>query len=84
MVQAESCDAVIVGDTTLAEITPKLTQLFASWKSGDVAKVTIPQAAQPEKDVVYLIDRPGSAQSYIVSAQLARRKAIRMHWLSDW
>ncbi len=62
---------LIVGDTTLAEITPKLTQLFASWKSGDVAKVTIPQAAQPEKDVVYLIDRPGSAQSYIVSAQLA-------------
>jgi len=62
---------LIVGDTTLAEITPKLTQLFASWKQGEAAKVNIPQASQPEKDVVYLVDRPGSGQSQILSAQLA-------------
>ena len=62
---------LIVGDTTLAEITPKLTRLFATWKPGNVEKVTIPQVAQPEKDVVYLIDRPGSGQSNIVTAQLA-------------
>ncbi len=62
---------LIVGDTTLAEITPKLEKLFGSWKPGDVAKRTIPQVAEPEKDVVYLIDRPGSGQSLIVAAQLA-------------
>ncbi len=62
---------VIVGDTTLAEITPRLTQLFGSWKSGDVAAITIPQVSDPQKDEVYLIDRPGSAQSLIVTAQLA-------------
>ena len=36
-----------------------------------MAKRTIPQVPEPEKDVVYLIDRPGSGQSLIVAAQLA-------------
>ncbi|HEY0703756.1 MAG TPA: pitrilysin family protein [Candidatus Acidoferrales bacterium] len=62
---------LVVGDTTLAEITPKLERLFGSWKSGDVAQVKIPQVPEPAKDVVYLIDRPGSGQSLIVGAQLA-------------
>ncbi len=62
---------LIVGDTTLAEITPKLEKLFGSWKAGEVAHRTIPQVPEPEKDQVYLIDRPGSGQSLIVAAQLA-------------
>jgi zinc protease len=62
---------LLVGDTTLAEITPKLERLFASWKPADVPAVTIPKVPQPEKDVVYLLDRPGSGQSVIFAAQLA-------------
>ena len=62
---------LIVGDTTLADITPKLEKLFASWKSGDVPKLTIPSVSQPQTDVVYLLDRPGSGQSIILAAQLA-------------
>jgi zinc protease len=62
---------LIVGDTTLAEITPKLEKLFSSWKPGDVPSIKVPDVPQPEKDVVYLIDRPGSGQSVIFGAQLA-------------
>jgi zinc protease len=62
---------LVVGDTTLGKITPKLEMLFASWKRGEVPKKTVPQAPQPEKDVVYLVDRPGSGQSVIFGAQLA-------------
>jgi zinc protease len=62
---------LIVGDTTLAEITPKLEKLLGSWKPREVAKRTIPEVPEPAKDVVYLIDRPGSGQSLIVAAQLA-------------
>jgi zinc protease len=62
---------LIVGDTTLAEITPKLEKLFASWKPGDVPTINVPQIPGPEKDVVYLMDRPGSGQSVILAAQLA-------------
>jgi len=60
-----------VGDTTLAEIKPKLEKLFASWKAGEVSKRTLPEVEQPGKDVVYVIDRPGSGQSVIFGAQLA-------------
>jgi len=62
---------LVVGDTTLTEIKPRLEKLLASWKSGDVPKKTLPQVEQPEKDVVYLIDRPESKQSVIFGAQLA-------------
>lgn len=62
---------LIVGDTSLADITPKLEKLFASWKSGNVPKLTIPSVSQPQIDVVYLLDRPGSGQSMILAAQLA-------------
>jgi zinc protease len=61
---------LVVGDTTLAEIKPKLERLFASWKAGDVPHKTIPPVPQPEKTIVYLIDRPGSGQSVIFGAQL--------------
>jgi zinc protease len=62
---------LIVGDTTLAEVTPKLEKLFASWKPGNVPTVRIPDVPGPAKDMVYLMDRPGSGQSLIVAAQLA-------------
>jgi zinc protease len=62
---------LIVGDTTLAEITPKLEKLFSSWKPGEVPKKNITAVPQPEKNTVYLIDRPGSGQSMIFGAQLA-------------
>jgi zinc protease len=62
---------LIVGDTTLAAIKPKLEKLFAGWKGGDVPKKNVAQVAQPEKNSVYLIDRPGSGQSIIFGAQLA-------------
>ncbi len=61
---------LIVGDTTLAEITPKLEKLFAGWKAGAVPKKNVTSVAQPEKNTVYLIDRPGSGQSLIFGAQL--------------
>jgi zinc protease len=62
---------LIVGDTTLDAIKPKLEKLFAGWKPGDVPKKNVAQVPQPEKNSVYLIDRPGSGQSIIFGAQLA-------------
>lgn len=62
---------LVVGDTTLAEVVPKLEALFAGWKPGPVPAKNVPIAAQPEKTAVYLIDRPGALQSVIVGAQLA-------------
>ena len=66
---------VIVGDTTLAEIAPKLEKLLRNWKQGEVPKKNISTLAQSAaKPGVYLIDRPGSIQSIIFAGELAPPK----------
>jgi zinc protease len=62
---------LIVGDASLPEMKPKLEKLFASWKPGDVPHRAKPEVAEPAKPVVYLVDKPGAAQSVIIGAQLA-------------
>lgn len=62
---------VIVGDTTMAEIKPKLEKLFGGWKPGAVPKKEL-TAVQPRANPsVYLIDRPGSLQSVILAGHVA-------------
>ena len=62
---------LVVGDTTLAEITPLLEKNFGGWKAGEVPKKNVVEVQQPAKTVVYLMDRPGSQQSVIYGVQLA-------------
>lgn len=62
---------VIVGDTTLSEVTPKLEKLFAGWKSGAVPKKTVKTVNPAAKSTVYLVDKPGALQSVIVAGVIA-------------
>ena len=61
---------IVVGDTTLAEIRPKLESLFARWQRGDVPMKRLADARPPDGPRVYLIDRPGSEQSMIIAGEL--------------
>ena len=72
--KANNATLVVVGDTTLSEITGKLEKLFKNWQKGEVPKKNISQVAQP-KAHVYLMDRPGSLQSIIFAGHLAPPKA---------
>jgi zinc protease len=65
---------VVVGDTTLAEIQPKLEKLFAGWRPGDIPKKNLAKVTLPEKSIVYLVDRPGSQQSLILAGNVAPPK----------
>jgi len=62
---------LIVGDTTMAEVMPKVEKLFGSWQRGEAPKKNVPVVHQPAKDEVYLVDRPQSGQSIVFAAQLA-------------
>jgi len=73
--KANNATLVIVGGTTLAEITPKLEQLFKGWQKGEVPKKNVGQVAQQTKPLVYLMDRPGSLQSIIFAGHVAPPKA---------
>ena len=68
---------IVVGDTTLGEIRPKLETLFARWRPGDVPAKTLPNVALPERPRVYLIDRPGSEQSVIIAGHLIEKRNQR-------
>ena len=58
---------VVAGDVTADTLVPRLESAFASWKAGQgpVAPVQIPQARQLAARKIYLIDKPGAAQSQI-------------------
>jgi zinc protease len=62
---------IVVGDTTMAEIKPKLEKLFAGWKAGTVPAKNISAVPLRDHESVFLIDRPGSEQSIIIAGNLA-------------
>jgi zinc protease len=66
---------VVVGDTTLAEIQPRLEKLLKEWKPGDVPKKDIRTVTMPDKPMIYLMDRPGALQSVILAAHVSPPKA---------
>jgi zinc protease len=62
---------VIVGDTDLATIQPRLEALFAGWAPGSVPTKNIAAVPQPRGGQVYLVNRPEAEQTVIFAAQLA-------------
>jgi predicted Zn-dependent peptidase len=64
---------MIVGDTTLAQITPMLEKYFGDWKADGTASVDagIPVVVAATAPRVFIVDQPGAIQSNIVAAQLA-------------
>ena len=56
---------IFVGDVTLAEATAAARKHFGSWAGGSAAAVSIPAIAPMPVGKVYLIDRPGAAQTVI-------------------
>ena len=52
---------IVVGDTTLAEIRPKLEAAFAGWKGGAVPKKTVAPVEPKAQDAVYVIRPPRRA-----------------------
>jgi len=66
---------VVVGDTSLSEIQPKIESLLGAWKKGDVPKKNIASVAYNDKPVVYMIDKPGASQSVIIAGVVAPPRA---------
>jgi zinc protease len=54
---------IIVGDVNPAQIEQKINALFAGWQRGDVPQPTYSDPPKAAATTVYLIDKPGAAQS---------------------
>ena len=71
-VRPDNATLIVVGDTTLNEITPLLEKHFGDWqiKASRRPTLTIPTVALPTKPRVVLVDQPGSNQANILVGQL--------------
>jgi len=63
----ENSTVLVVGDVTPATVLPMLERAFGAWQAAGIAAPVsaIPAAAQLTKRQIYIIDKPGAAQSQI-------------------
>lgn len=54
---------IIVGDVNPAQIEQKIAGIFGGWQRGTVPSYTLVEAPKSASTMVYLIDKPGAAQS---------------------
>lgn len=64
---ASSVSVVVVGDVTPDSMLPKLERAFGAWKADgpQPTAASVPQAPQLTRRQVFIIDKPGAAQSQI-------------------
>jgi zinc protease len=68
---------IIAGDTTMAEIKPKLEALLGKWSGGSAPPLQVSTVKPPSKPAVYLIDKPDSPQSFILTGTLGPKAAAQ-------
>lgn len=71
-IRPDDATLIVVGDTNLKEITPKLEAAFSNWNSNKTAAAAtdLPMVALPVKPRVFLVNQPGAVQANILVGQL--------------
>ncbi|MEO6228161.1 MAG: pitrilysin family protein [Thermomonas sp.] len=71
-VRPQGATLIVVGDTTLKQILPKLEAVFGDWRGTGAAPgvAKVPAVALPNGPRVFLIDQPGAIQANIFVGQL--------------
>lgn len=54
---------IIVGDVKPDQIEQRINSLFSTWQRGDVPQLTYSEPLKASATTIYLIDKPGAAQS---------------------
>lgn len=64
--QPRNAHLLVVGDVSATSVLPKLEAAFAGWKNaGAIPAVRVAAAPAPSARHIYLVDKPGAAQSQI-------------------
>jgi zinc protease len=61
---------VVVGNVKRDQVVKRATELFGKWEKGTAAQTNFPAPPTRSARTTYVVDRPGSAQSNIVIANL--------------
>lgn len=62
--------AIVVGDITLDDAKAKLEKAFRKWKPGELAAHEVKNVAPIDKTKIFIVDKPGAAQSTIIIGNL--------------
>ncbi len=66
---------IVVGDVVPDALVQKLERAFVSWKRADVPATTVPEPPERERAILYLVDKPGAAQSVINIGQVGTSRS---------
>ncbi len=61
---------IVVGDADTKSLMPKLEKAFGEWKAADDVNIEVPSSTAFEKPGIYIVDKPGAAQSVIAIGQV--------------
>ncbi len=61
---------IVVGDTTLSELKPKLEKVFAAWQAGPVPTKNLKTVPRPDHSAIYLVDKPGALHSVVIAGTI--------------
>lgn len=61
---------IVVGDVDSKSLMPRLEKALGSWEAGKVAAAGVPSTAMKAKPGIYLVDKPGAAQSSVSIGQV--------------
>lgn len=70
---------VVVGDISTTDLKAKLEKTFKGWEIGRVPEKPTPAVAPATQSRLYLVDKPGAAQSVVVAANLLPN-GFEGHW----
>lgn len=62
---------IVVGDTSLAEILPKLEAALGAWQAAPVPQKNLQDAAGPAKPAIYLVNKAGAVHSVVIAGTIA-------------
>ncbi|MEZ5346401.1 MAG: pitrilysin family protein [Pyrinomonadaceae bacterium] len=61
---------IVVGDVKTDTLIPKLEKAFAGWKPAEVPTTEVPEPETFDKPGIYIVDKPGAAQSELRIGQI--------------
>lgn len=67
---SDNSTLIVTGDITMKELTPLAEKYLGKMRSGDVPVKNIKKTTRLDKSIIYIVDRPGSEQSAILSATM--------------
>lgn len=65
---------VIAGDITLSDAKSKIQKAFGSWKKKNVKKISLAEPKALQSTKIYILDKPGAAQSVLVLGNLGLKR----------